>query len=77
MSRSNSLSSPFVRSQKLLEYYRMIGSSLIEYESSQTGIGAVIDLSHYKTPFAIPLDHFLENLFWLLNRELFLFQLNI
>lgn len=48
--------SNFVRSNRLVECYRMIGAALAEYENNHSGFGTVLDLSHYRTPFPIPLD---------------------
>lgn len=46
----------FSRSQKFIDCYRMIGGALLDYERAHSGLGSVLTLSHFSTPFPVPLD---------------------
>lgn len=56
MNRANNTGSGFVRSQKFIDSYRMIGGALLDYERAYSGFNSVLELSHFSTPFPIPLD---------------------
>jgi len=56
MNRANNTGSGFVRSQKFIDSYRMIGGALLDYERAYSGFGSVLELSHFSTPFPIPID---------------------